>query len=252
MLSYTEKEVPVITALAREFAICDNWFSSMPGPTFPNRCFFHAASSAGLDDTPTKLDEDLFKAVSGLIFENGTIYDMLDSENIDWAVYHGNFFPQVFELAGMDPATRLSNFHSMDDWEQDLQEGSVANYVFIEPNYGDKGSDIPHCGNSQHPLEDVTFGEGLIKRVYEAIRNSPLWGQSMLIVTYDEGGGFSTMPSRAQWFLRGTTPPAHPTTKMVSTSRNSACAFPQSSAHRGSRAMSSITDRTSTPPYLRR
>jgi phospholipase C len=187
MLSYTEEDVPVITALAREFAICDNWFSSMPGPTFPNRCFFHAASSAGLDDTPITLDEDLFKFVSGLIFDNGTIYDMLDSENIDWAVYHGNFFPQVFELAGMDPVTRLSNFHGMNDFEQDLQDGSVANFVFIEPNYGDQPT---HCGDSQHPLEDVTFGEGLIKRVYEAIRNSPLWGQSMLIVTYDEGGGF--------------------------------------------------------------
>ena len=102
MLSYTEGDVPVITALAREFAICDNWYSSMPGPTFPNRCFFHAASSAGLDDTPTDWDEGLFKATSGLMFENGTIYDMLDSENIDWKVYHGNPWPQVFELAGMD------------------------------------------------------------------------------------------------------------------------------------------------------
>jgi phospholipase C len=79
----------------------------------------------------------------------------------------------------------------MDDFEQDLADGSIANYVFIEPDYGDDiTSNTYKCGNSQHPLDDITHGERLVKRVYEAIRNSPLWAQSLLIVTYDEGGGF--------------------------------------------------------------
>ena len=191
MLSYTEKDVPVITALAREFAVCDNWLSSMPGPTWPNRYFLHAASSAGLDDSPSGFDSGLSEILSGLVFDNGTIYDMLDSENIDWAVYHGDAFPQVMSLAGMDLLTIATNFHDMDDFEEDLADGSIANYVFIEPDYGDDITGNTYkCGNSQHPLDDITHGERLIKRVYEAIRNSPLWGQSMLIVTYDEGGGF--------------------------------------------------------------
>jgi len=191
MLSYTELEVPVITALAREFAVCDNWFSSMPGPTWPNRYFFHAGSSAGLDDSPSTFDSTLSELLSGLVFDNGTIYDMLDSENIDWAVYHGDAFPQVLSLAGMDVLTTSTHFHDMDDFEEDLADGSIANYVFIEPDYGDDITGNTYkCGNSQHPLDDITHGERLIKRVYEAIRNSPLWGQSMLIVSYDEGGGF--------------------------------------------------------------
>ena len=41
-----------------------------------------------------------------------------------------------------------------------------------------------------HPMDDVTRGEGLIKAVYEAIRNSPHWESSLLIVTFDEHGGF--------------------------------------------------------------
>jgi phospholipase C len=191
MLSYTEKDVPVITALAREFAVCDHWFSSMPGPTWPNRYFFHAASSAGLDDSPSGFDSGLSELLSGLVFDNGTIYDMLDSENIDWAVYHGDAFPQVMSLAGMDLLTMATNFHDMDDFEEDLKDGSIANFVFIEPDYGDDITGNTYkCGNSQHPLDDITHGERLIKRVYEAIRSSELWGQSMLIVTYDEGGGF--------------------------------------------------------------
>jgi phospholipase C len=192
MLSYTKRDVPVIAALAEEFAICDHWFSSMPGPTWPNRFFFHAASSAGLDDSPSNVDSALDELLAGVIFDNGTLYDMLDSENIDWSVYEGDHLPQVKALAGMDLGVILTSFHDMDDFEEHLNDGTIANYVFIEPDYGD---DITppadyKCGNSQHPLDDITHGERLVKRVYEAIRSSPVWEQSLLIVTYDEGGGF--------------------------------------------------------------
>ena len=94
-------------------------------------------------------------------------------------------------LSGMDLTTMSAHFHDMDDFEEDLGDGSIANYVFIEPDYGDDITGNTYkCGNSQHPLDDITHGERLIKRVYEAIRNSPAWDQSLLIVTYDEGGGF--------------------------------------------------------------
>jgi phospholipase C len=184
-------DVPVLAALAREFAVCDHWFSSMPGPTWPNRLFVHAASSAGLDDSPTPYDTFVEELVDGIIFEHGSVYELLDSENIDWSVYHGDHFPQVMALSGMDPTTIAARFHDMDDFEDDLAAGAVANYVFIEPNYGeDILENTFKCGNSQHPVDDITHGERLIKRVYEGIRNSPLWRESMLIVTYDEGGGF--------------------------------------------------------------
>lgn len=65
--------------------------------------------------------------------------------------------------------------------------------MFIEPDYGNVlplTSEDFTCGNSQHPIDDVTAGERLIKDTYEAIRNSKLWETSMLIVTWDEHGGF--------------------------------------------------------------
>jgi phospholipase C len=64
-----------------------------------------------------------------------------------------------------------------------------ASYTFIEPSYGHVLTDYK-CGTSQHPQDDVTRGEMLIKCTYEAIRSSPLWNSSMLIVTWDEHGGF--------------------------------------------------------------
>jgi phospholipase C len=191
MLSYTRDDIPVLTSLAEEFAVCDHWFSSVPGPTWPNRFFFHAASSAGLDDSPSGFNSTVDELVSGVLFDNGTLYDLLDSENIEWAVYEGDHFPQVKALSGMDVPTILSHFHDMDDFEEDLADGSIANYVFIEPDYGDDiTGNTYRCGNSQHPLDDIAHGEKLIKRVYEAVRNSPVWEKSVLIVTYDEGGGF--------------------------------------------------------------
>ena len=174
---HATRTCPVITALAEEFVVCDNWFSSMPGPTWPNRFFFHAArrpasTTALAGSTPASTS-----SISGVLFDNGTIYDMLDSENIDWAVYDGDASRRSMALAGMDLATILTTLPRHGRFRGGSADGSIANYVFIEPDYGDDITGNTYkCGNSQHPLDDITHGERLIKRVYEAIRNSPLWG----------------------------------------------------------------------------
>lgn len=77
MKCYDRGQVPVLTALARSFAVCDRWFSSIPGPTWPNRFFIHAASSGGLDDNPSGFQSATFALLNGYRFENGTIYDRL-------------------------------------------------------------------------------------------------------------------------------------------------------------------------------
>jgi phospholipase C len=63
-------------------------------------------------------------------------------------------------------------------------------YTFIEPNYGEITDGSYAGGSSQHPMDGVIVGEALIKAAYEAIRNSPLWYASLLIIIYDEHGGF--------------------------------------------------------------
>jgi phospholipase C len=40
-----------------------------------------------------------------------------------------------------------------------------------------------------HPSSNVHDGEALIKQVYETIRNSPVWNQSMFVLVFDEHGG---------------------------------------------------------------
>ncbi|MFJ2577996.1 alkaline phosphatase family protein [Kitasatospora aureofaciens] len=192
MACLTPDQVPVISMLAREFAVCDNWFSALPGPTWPNRFFLHAATSGGLDHSPDPV-ELVASQVDGYEFENGTIYDALDSKEYDWQVYHGDALPQVGALAGMKLSVMLDHFHGLDELAGDLQnQDFAASYVFIEPSYGhvlSHGGNF-QCGNSQHPNDDVTRGEALIKYVYESIRQSPHWESSLLVITYDEHGGF--------------------------------------------------------------
>ncbi|MGW7446739.1 alkaline phosphatase family protein [Kitasatospora sp. NPDC054795] len=192
MACFTPAQVPVISTLAREFAVCDNWFCALPGPSWPNRFFLRAATSGGLDRSPDPV-ELAASQVDGYQFENGTIYDALDSEEYDWQVYHGDALPKIGALAGMDLPTMLERFHGLDELAGDLQQQDfAASYVFIDPSYGHvltDGGDF-QCGNSQHPIDDVTRGEALIKYVYESIRQSPHWESSLLVITYDEHGGF--------------------------------------------------------------
>jgi len=88
MACFTAEQLPVLSTLAREFAVCDRWFSAMPGPTWPNRFFLHAATSGGRDRSPTAL-ETVWSQFGGYRFENGSIFEALDRHGLGWRVYHG-------------------------------------------------------------------------------------------------------------------------------------------------------------------
>lgn len=87
-------------------------------------------------------------------------------------------------------------FADFDDFAMELSDpGFAPKFVFIEPKYSADKFDVEgpghfQCGNSMHPVDDVTHGEQLIKTVYESIRNSPHWDKSLLVITFDEHGGF--------------------------------------------------------------
>lgn len=186
MKCYNQSQLPVLNALGQEFVVCDNWYASLPGPTWPNRFFAHAASSGGLDHSPSSLEIVEWESVDGFSFPNGTIFDRMNISNTKWRLYAGDDFPIVAGLKGI----QLTDIHDYGGFPGDVARSEYPiSYTFIEPSYGHFLSDYK-CGTSQHPLDDVTRGEALIKSTYEAIRNSPLWGSSLLIITWDEHGGF--------------------------------------------------------------
>ena len=170
MQCFQPDQLPVLTTLATEFALFNFWYSSLPGPTWPNRFFIHAATSGGLTDSPST-----GQIVAGFSFQNDTIYERLDDAGKDWCIYHDGL-PQSAGISSLrdeyiNPLTK--KFQDMDDFFDDVKNGALADYSFIEPRY-DTGNNYLD-GNSMHPLNDIRKGEDLLKRVYEALRNSRYW-----------------------------------------------------------------------------
>jgi phospholipase C len=185
MKCFAPEQLPVLIALAQEFAVCDNWHASLPGPTWPNRMFVHAASSGGLDHSPTTEEIVEWETIGGFQFKAGSIFDALKKKGLSRRLYAGDDFPMVGALKGIS----LFDIRHYSNFVSDLgQPAYPYSYVFIEPSY-DVLNDYKNS-TSQHPLTDIALGEGLIKETYEAIRNSPHWNSSVLIITWDEHGGF--------------------------------------------------------------
>ncbi|HEX6376821.1 MAG TPA: alkaline phosphatase family protein [Allosphingosinicella sp.] len=203
----TPDQLPVLWQLATEFAVCDRWHCSLPGPTWPNRFFLHGASSSGLDHSPSNAEIAKWETIDGFQYPNGSIFHALGGAQIPCRFYNDTTgapreeslfsdrpqdgspvgaVPQVAALKGVS----FLDFHSLRQLSSDLQGPYPYPYTFIEPHYGDILSDTYTGGSSQHPLDDVYGGEHLLAAVYSAIRNSPYWETSLLIVTYDEHGGF--------------------------------------------------------------
>lgn len=190
MACYDPGQLPVLTALAREFCVCDRWFASLPGPTIPNRLFLHAATSGGDPKSPSVFS--LVRAVSdgdsSFQFVNGNVFQRMTAKGIPWTIYHGDEFAMAYALEGV--RFGAGKLFTPAGFASDLDRPNLPNYVFIEPDYGNLLLETYRGGNSQHPIDDVTSGEKLLKNVYEAIRASACWPRSVLIVTYDEHGGF--------------------------------------------------------------
>lgn len=198
----TPNQLPVIHALATNFAICDAWHSSLPGPTWPNRFFVHGASSGGWTDSPSGPRSAEWTKGLGFEYPSGaSIFDRLSDAGMKWVIYADKEGPAFGGTPQVSAIKRVyfTDIEPFSDFATDLQGPYPYAYTFIEPNYGDIIFNTYVGGSSQHPMDSMTRGEALIKATYEAIRNSPVWDRSLLIVTYDEHGGFydSVAPGKA-------------------------------------------------------
>jgi phospholipase C len=175
MRCFASGKLPAMHALAQEFALCDAWFASMPGPTWPNRFFAHCATSGGFVDNAVRN------------YPMRTLYQNLEAANINWRIYYHDF-PQSLALANQRPYFLRGDYELFDQaFLRDCASGLLPQFSFIEPRYFNEGASR---ANDQHPIHGVLGGDALIAAVYEGIRNSLQWPETMLIVLWDEHGGF--------------------------------------------------------------
>ena len=177
---FRPEHLPVLSALAQGFAVCDHWFCSVPGETWPNRNYAHSATSDGE------------VAIVFRTYPNKTIFQQLGEHERDWTIYYGGFPPQsiVFKNLWTGHDHRwMQRFKPIQDLYRAISTGHLPHYAFLEPDMLGRNSD------SQHPSmggwNDFRAGERLIWQVYHALRQNPeVFQKTLLLITYDEHGGF--------------------------------------------------------------
>ena len=177
--------LPALHRLAHDFLICDHWFSSLPGPTWPNRFFALSGTSSGKVNMPE--DGEHGADIAGWFQQNQpTIFDHLSEKEISWKIYFHDI-PQSICLVNQRKPENVARYFLFDQFVLDAAgpEKDFPAFGFIEPNYN--GSDE----NDDHPPHDIMKAQKLLGDVYNAIRaNRELWESTLLVVLYDEHGGF--------------------------------------------------------------
>ena len=245
---YDGADVPVYDHLAEEFAVCDRWFSSVPGATLPNRLYALCGVAAGSrDDRPPHVPP---------LYHQPSFVRHLDAHHVSWRWY--SFDPGTLRLA--DAHYLLGHHHRFGyfsktglPWQtifdltvnpqiasflEDAASGTLRSVSWIDPaftNFNPLGFPV----NDDHPPADIKDGQDLVLAVYDALAASPQWDRSLLVIVYDENGGFYDH-----------VPPPRPLTTSPKCSAGTACACQRSSSRRGwnrapYRAPCSITPRSS-------
>jgi len=167
---FTPEALPVLSALARGYAVCDHWFSSAPAHARSNRAFAWAATSQGHLDNKTET------------FSSPTIFGVLDAHGLTWKMYGYDAQPLTRGTFSETSAAADSRFGNFTDFQFDAATGTLPAFTFLEPSWGE-------AGNSQQPPGNVALGEQLIRDVYKALRTGPAWPSTLLVITYDQHGG---------------------------------------------------------------
>ncbi len=166
---YTRRDLPFLGKAAPDWTVCSRYFAAILGPTYPNRLYQHAAVTDRLDDSlsPTTLT---------------TIWDRLDDAGLDGRYYHSD--TSFLDLWGVKYA---SIQYSYDQFLSDCAAGNLPQVAFVDPPLsGESGG----TSSDDHPHGDIRAGEWWLDQTYRAVTSSPDWKHTVLVITFDEWGGF--------------------------------------------------------------
>ncbi len=186
---YDARSVPIFDFFARNFAVCDHWFASLPTGTQANRLMAMGGTSSIVDNAPVVLPEQPL------------VYDWLHQRGVQWCAYQwGDYLPFFTLMPSWMPeiATSLAfsalggrgRFRRYDKFRQHWTDNGTAMppVIFIEPEYSDGPNSAP---NDDHPPTGIGQGQDMLANIYNTlIANPKRWAKTLLLVTYDEHGGF--------------------------------------------------------------
>ena len=186
---YGEDDVPVMAALAKGYTAFSNYHASFAGPTWPNRFYQHCATS-DMNSTglfPGKIGDPppfppLDKRPSKLKL---AIWDRLAEANLTHKYYfHSEPMTGLFASGRYDKIS-----HPYADFVADAKAGTLPNVSFVDPDYG-LIAELTGTSNDMHPHGSITVGEAFVAEVVKAVTSSPQWERTVLVINFDEHGGF--------------------------------------------------------------
>ena len=160
--------IPITWALADNFTVCDRWFCSVMGPTWPNRIYGHAGSNGGI--TSNELP-------GGQLYDLENVWSKVEEAGVEWAYYYSDV-PFIAVLKGGWDKERVQ---LIDEFFEDAAAGRLPPVVWVDPGFS---------YNDNHPPHHPALGELFLATIYEALAASPQWERILLVITYDEHGGF--------------------------------------------------------------
>ena len=166
---YVQTDLPFLGRAAPAWTVCDRYFASILGPTMPNRMYLHCGRTDRTTDLPVP---------SGL----RTVWDVLREHGISGRYYRRNF--SFLALWG----SRYSRItRSWADFRRDCRTGKLPAVAYVDPAYT---LPVLGIGTDYHPPSDIRAGEWFLSQVYSAVTSSPAWPRTLLVITFDEWGGF--------------------------------------------------------------
>lgn len=197
METFTPKQIPVLNGLAKNFAISDEWFCSMPGGTDVNRAFSLTGSSFNMLNNfqngteytywPYSLHRpSIFKA----LWTNG-ITDWRIYNSVEWMdfifTYHlflQGQVPTIDAQVAANPGQPSQHLAPIEQFLAEAKAGTLPAFSYLEPRWI-----APQGTTSYHPGGDLVPGEQHLLQIFEALQSGPAWDETLLVITFDEHGG---------------------------------------------------------------
>jgi phospholipase C len=171
---YDQRDLLAYDSLARRYSVCDRWFASFAGPTWPNRFFALCGTSTGITHNLEWIDHETF-------------FDLLPVGSWRYYSHDVAFLRAVERYKGHvgAPIAKISSFY------RSCLDGTLPQVSWIDPNFTVVDVDaLLNWANDDHPPADVARGQNLVTRIYNHLVASKSWSQTLFVVVYDEHGGF--------------------------------------------------------------
>jgi len=184
--NFTPAQLPTINALARQYAVSDRWFCSVPSQTNPNRAFSLCGTSLGRESNANQFADEQFDAP--------TVFNALAGAGKRWGLYFTDVWKQnksytEYTFPWISKVTSAGELGSIATFYQRAAAGTLPAFTYLEPSWGYGKGAFFKQGTDMHPPTHVRPGDSFLGDVYRAVRSSKQWAETLLIVTFDEHGG---------------------------------------------------------------